>query len=261
MMKSALVGATALAIAGTGVFMTSTNTTSNSTTTASLGAPSATARAMTAAQPAAASSPAAKPAATPAAKTAAASAAAPVVKQFSTNNVMGLPSMKVLGVTVTSKDGPFPGDGHGPVSACQQDRFAALGATSVATIRVWGTKGTSSGAVYQVAGQFRSVAAAKKAEATVVRWVAQCSAWSRKHILANPIPYGKTVLPAPPGVPAHITAWRLGGTDHEAGPINASIAVVRVNNRVTMYTNFYPQFFTGNGAIKLAQRAATVLAK
>lgn len=284
MMKSTFAGAAAVAIAGTAVLGyhalqspaasdNAAGTVTQVSTPASPRAPRATSvpsvpSATTVATPVRASAPtpttvaAPSTVGTPSGKAGATTPVAtkPVAKRFSTNNVMGLPSMKVLGVPVSTMDGPFPGDGHAPVSACQQDRFAALGATSVATIRVWGT-GKPLGAVYEVAGQFRTVAAAKKAEATAIRWVAQCSAWSRSHLMANPVPSDKSYLPAPSGVPAYITWWRLGGTDHEAGPINGSVTVVRVDNRVAMYTNFFPQFLTADGAVKLAQRSAAVLAK
>lgn len=174
-------------------------------------------------------------------------------------NVMGAPSMKAFGITGYDLQGPYPGDGQGPVAACQQGTMASLGAATVVTVAIDGTVGHE-GRIGQVAGEFSTSAQAQVAEKKLINWVETCKTWAPGAIFASPVPENRTDIPTPVGVTGTITWWHVGGTDHEAGPIDASIGVVRVGKRVTLYSSSYPSLLTPTGRVTLGQRAATVLA-
>lgn len=183
-----------------------------------------------------------------------------------TRNVVGLSGLRALGVKPAGVEGPYPGDGQGPVARCQQDMFAALGATKVATVVVSGSQ-AQPGSFAEVAGEFASGGDAWNAEQLAQNWIETCTAWSKDHSLGNPVAFDRNFLPLPtklsPSGTADgaITWWQVGGTDGAGSPIQDTVAVVRIDNRVALYSTSFDRFRTADGALALAQQVATVLAK
>lgn len=184
---------------------------------------------------------------------------APAIDKLVVGNVMGAPSMKAFGITGYDLQGPYAGDGQAPVVTCQQGTMASLGASSVVTVAINGGVGHE-GYLGEVAGEFATPAKAEAAENKLIDWVETCKTWAPKTILEGPVPENRTDIPTPAGVTGTITWWHVAGTDHQAAPIDASIGVVRVGNRVAMYSTWYPSLLTPTGRVALGQRAAVVLA-
>ena len=172
---------------------------------------------------------------------------------------MGKPSFTALGwenYEITQP--PSSGDGQAPVVTCQKEAFANLGATAIyqtqaaTTIQLtYGTVGLD-----QIAAEFGTAADTARAVKTVRGWIDTCNTWGREQYLAGIQLDNPRTIDVTGGT---ATWWHMGGTDHQAAPLNSSIALIVVGNRITLVESNVAGFLTTDGSAALVRRAAQVL--
>lgn len=194
-----------------------------------------------------------RPMPTPSPRPATSSPAPGPTRTIGERNVMGDPSMDVLGIRNRNVS---TDEGNGPVLVCQRESAAsAAGLLGVVQSRIEG-----SGHVYQWAAELASENDTDRLYSAVTGWITDCRDWAQRGgkgtlMVAKPV----SLDPATTGSRATLW-WRISGTDRQGKPVDVALTVIRIDRRVCMVEATMSPFLDVAGAQALAARAETVLA-